>query len=148
MKVYNNYKESDIFDELLTSEFNFIRNTDININTDIEELIEQLESLMHKNGIETESGQIIKGIIDKLTSVDLNNYYRIIFVDEDLTNRIIYAKSDLKDFKIGDEVFLEKNNYQTEGYVMGVAYYKKDNIPFLLDKLYTVTEIYYRSDDY
>ena len=48
------YKESELLNELSKRDANFIRNTDISINTDIVELIEQLETLMQKEGIESE----------------------------------------------------------------------------------------------
>ena len=69
------YKESDILKELPECDANFIRNSDININTDIVELIEQLEDLMQRNGIETESGLILEGIIDTLSTVDVDKKY-------------------------------------------------------------------------
>ena len=142
------YKESDILNELPEYDANFIRNTDININTDIVQLIEQLEDLMQENGIESESGLIIEGIIDKLTTIDVDKkYYRLIFVELDFTeDKILYAKSSLNDFQIGDEVVVKTKNQEFEGIVREVAYYTKNHLPSAIDNMYQVTEITYRDD--
>lgn len=143
------YKESEILNELPIDEANFIRNTDININTDVVELIEQLEYLMQKVGIETESGQIIEDIIDKLTKVNIDKkYYRIIFVEDYFSNEgVYYATSNLNNFQIGDDVLLERKNRETEGFVREVAYYTKDNLPFPPNEMYSIKKITYRRDD-
>lgn len=143
------YKESEILNELPIDEANFIRNTDININTDVVELIEQLEYLMQKVGIETESGQIIEDIIDKLTKVNIDKkYYRIIFVEDYFSNDAIYfATSSLNDFQIGDDVLLERGKQEVEGFVREVGYYIKDNLPSSLNEMYSIKEITYRRED-
>ena len=143
------YKESEILNELPIDEANFIRNTDININTDVVELIEQLEYLMQKVGIETESGQIIEDIIDKLTKVNIDKkYYRIIFVEDYFSNDAIYfATSSLNDFQIGDDVLLERGKQEVEGFVREVGYYIKTNLPSSLNEMYSIKEITYRRED-
>ncbi len=143
------YKESEILNELPIDEANFIRNTDININTDIVELIEQLEVLMQRAGIETESGQIIEDIIDKLTKVNIDKkYYRIIFVEDYFSNDAIYfATSSLNDFQIGDDVLLERGKQEVEGFVREVGYYIKTNLPSSLNEMYSIKEITYRRED-
>lgn len=142
------YKESEILNELPIDEANFIRNTDININTDVVELIEQLEYLMQKVGIETESGQIIEDIIDKLTKVNIDKkYYRIIFVEDYFSNDAIYfATSSLNDFQIGDDVLLERGKQEVEGFVREVGYYIKTNLPSSLNEMYSIKEITYRRE--
>lgn len=142
------YKESEILNELPIDEANFIRNTDININTDVVELIEQLEYLMQKVGIETESGQIIEDIIDKLTKVNIDKkYYRIIFVEDYFSNDAIYfATSSLNDFQIGDDVLLERGKQEVEGFVREVGYYIKANLPSSLNEMYSIKEITYRRE--
>ncbi len=140
-------KESELLNELSKSDANFIRNTDIIINTDIVELIEQLETLMQKEGIESESGRIIEKIISKLSTIDVDKYYRIIFVESDFSDKsIYYAISDMNDFQIGDEVLIQKKNNEIEGIVREVAYYTKDNLPIPLNNMYLIKEITYRSD--
>ena len=143
------YKESEILNELPIDEANFIRNNNININTDIVELIEQLEVLMQRAGIETESGQIIEDIIDKLTKVNIDKkYYRIIFVEDYFSNDAIYfATSSLNDFQIGDDVLLERGKQEVEGFVREVGYYIKTNLPSSLNEMYSIKEITYRRED-
>ena len=143
------YKESDILKELPECDANFIRNSDININTDIVELIEQLEDLMQRNGIETESGLILEGIIDTLSTVDVDKkYYRLIFVEPDFSDGAsIYAMSDLNDFQIGDEVLVKTNNDEIEGIVREVAYYTKEHLPSPPDNMYLIKEITYREEN-
>lgn len=141
------YKESELLNELPISDANFIRNTDINVNTDIVEFIEQLESLMQEEGINSESGQILENIISNLSIVNYDKYYRIIFVESDFSNdTIYYAMSNINDFQIGDEALLEKNNHKIEGIVREVAYYTKKNLPSPLNDFYSIKEITYRSN--
>ena len=143
------YKESEILNELPIDEANFIRNTDININTDIVELIEQLEDLMQRVGIETESGKIIEDILDKLTKVSVDRkYYRIIFVEEYYSDDAIYfATSSLNNLQIGDDVLLKRGKQEVEGFVKEVAYYTKANLPLPLDEMYYIKEITYRREE-
>ena len=143
------YKESDILNELPLCDANFIRNSDININTDIVELIEQLEDLMQKNGIETESGMILEGIVDKLSTVNVDKkYYRIIFVEPDFSDGVsLYAMSDINDFQIGDEVVIKTRNDEVDGIVREVAYYTKEHLPSPPEDMYSVTEITYREEE-
>ena len=131
------YKESEIINVLSKEEINYIRNTNINIQTDIVELIEQLENLMQKKGIETKEGLIVEHIIDKLSTIYVDNYYRIIYVNDN-SNNIYYCISKLNDFEIGQKVLIEKDNKKINGIVKEVAYYKKENLPILEDKLYSI----------
>ena len=70
----SNFPDSEILKYLSKEQMNFLYNTDININTDIVELIEQLTDFLQKYGIENdeinESGMIVEKIIDKLSDID------------------------------------------------------------------------------
>lgn len=142
------YKETELLKELPIADANFLRNSNINVNTDIVELIEQLENLMQENGVETESGKIVENIIDELNDIDLNKYYRVIFVEPDFSDSaIISALSDLNDFQIGDEVVVETKNGEVEGIVREVAYFKEKSLEYSPDVMYVINEITYRSDE-
>lgn len=130
-------KESELIEILSKEEIDYIRDTNININTDIVELLDQLEDLMQKKGIETKEGLIVESIIDKLSTIYVDNYYRIIFVKDNLNN-IYYCISKLNNFEIGQEVLIEKDNTKVIGIVKEVAYYKKENLPILEEELYLI----------
>lgn len=142
------YKETELLKELPINDANFLRISDINVNTDIVELLEQLELLMQKNGIETESGKIVKNIIDELNKINLKKYYRVIFVEPDFSDAVIIsALSDLNDFRVGDEVVVITKNNEVEGIVREVAYYKEQSLEYSPDIMYVVNEITRRITD-
>ena len=70
------YKESEILNELTKEEPDYIRSTNININTDIVEFIDQLTDHFQMQGLDDIDTSpkllFIEGIIDKIIDLDLN----------------------------------------------------------------------------
>lgn len=144
------YKESEILNELTKEEADYIRSTNININTDIVEFIDQLINhfqMQCLDDIDTNPKLwFIEGIIDKIVDLDLSKYVRVIFVEPNYSSSVIdYCISDLNDFKIGDEVLYKRKYDDMEGIVKEVGYYKEYNLPKHQDELYTIKEITNRS---
>ena len=144
------YKESEILNELTKEEADYIRSTNININTDIVEFIDQLINhfqMQCLDDIDTNPKlSFIEGIIDKIVDLDLSKYVRVIFVEPNYSSSVIdYCISDLNDFKIGDEVLYKRKYDDMEGIVKEVGYYKEYNLPKHQDELYTIKEITNRS---
>ena len=140
------YKESEILNELTKEEADYIRSTNININTDIVEFIDQLTNHFQMQGLDdidtNPKLKFIEGIIDKIVDLDLSKYVRVIFVEPNYSSSVIdYCISDLNDFKIGDEVFYKRKYDDMEGIVKEVGYYKEYNLPKHQDELYTIKEI-------
>ncbi|MBR5662784.1 MAG: hypothetical protein IKX00_03940 [Bacilli bacterium] len=142
------YKESDILDEFTKEEANLLRNSDININSDICELKKEISYLVNKEkdiDIKNMYEDILNKIIKLEDNID-NKYTRVIFVEPDYTSSVIdYCISDLNDFLIGDEVFYKRKYDAVEGIVKEVGYYKDYNLPKHQDELYVIKEITYRS---
>lgn len=146
----NLYKESEILNELTKEEADYIRSTNININTDIVEFIDQLTDHFQMQGLDdidtNPKLSFIEGIIDKIVDLDLGKYVRVIFVEPNYSSSVIdYCISDLNDFKIGDEVLYKRKYDDMEGIVKEVGYYKEYNLPKHQDELYTIKEITNRS---
>ena len=144
------YKESEILSELTKQEADYIRSTNININTDKVEFIDQLTEHFQMQGLDdidtNPKLSFIEGIIDKITNLDLSKYVRVIFVEPNYSSSVIdYCISDLNDFKIGDEVLYKRKYDDMEGIVKEVGYYKEYNLPKHQDELYTIKEITNRS---
>lgn len=144
------YKESEILNELTKEEADYIRSTNININTDIVEFIDQLTDHFQLQGLDDIDSNpklwFIEGIIDKIVDLDLSKYVRVIFVEPNYSSSVIdYCISDLNDFKIGDEVLYKRKYDDMEGIVKEVGYYKDYNLPKHQDELYTIKEITNRS---
>ena len=147
------YKETEILNELTKEEADYIRSTNININTDILEFIDQLTDHFQMQGsddIDTNPKLwFIEGIIDKIVELEdtiENKYTRVIFVEPNYSSSVIdYCISDLNDFKIGDEVLYKRKYDNVEGIVKEVGYYKEYNLPKHQDELYTIKEITNRS---
>ena len=144
------YKESEILNELTKEEADYIRSTNININTDIVEFIDQLTNHFQMQGLDdidtNPKLKFIEGIIDKIVDLDLSKYVRVIFVEPNYSSSVIdYCISDLNDFKIGDEVLYKRKYDDMEGIVKEVGYYKEYNLPKHQDELYTIKEITNRS---
>lgn len=142
------YKESDILDAFTKEETNLLRNSNININSDICELEKEVSNLITKEE-DTSIQNMYKDILDKIIklkdTID-NKYTRVIFVEPDYTESVIdYCISDLNDFEIGDEVSYKRKYDDMEGIVKEVGYYKDYNLPKHQDELYVVKEITYRS---
>lgn len=146
------YKKSDIFKELDKDELNYLRNSSFNINADMKELINILNEEIENKGIISKDELLIKNIIKKLSSIDLNKYNKVIFVDPyGRDDFIYYCTSDVDYIQIGDDVCFKKNHsvlsLEDEGIVREVGYYKTDNLPMTLDNMYVVTEVTYRGDE-
>ena len=145
------YKESDIMNEFTNEEANLLRNSNVNINSDICELEEIVSDLMVHEGLDTEIGKVYGHILDKILELENiidKKYTRVIFVEPDFSDGAsLYAMSDLNDFQIGDEVLLKTNNDEIEGIVREVAYYTKEHLPSSPDNMYSVTEITYREEN-
>lgn len=142
------YKESEIIKELSGEGIAYLKTSNINVNTDLVELNEQLECHLKNEVIDDESKRIVESIISELNSINLRKYCRVIFVEPDFSDgTIISAISNIKDFKIGDEVVVKTKNEDVDGIVREVAYYKEENLPYPSDIMYEVTEIVYRSDE-
>ena len=144
------YKESEILNELTKEEADYIRSTNININIDIVEFIDQLTDHFQKQGLDDIDTNpelwFIEGIINKIVDLDLSKYVRVIFVEPNYSSSVIdYCISDLNDFKIGDEVLYKRKYDDMEGIVKEVGYYKEYNLPKHQDELYTIKEITNRS---
>ena len=144
------YKESEILNELTKDEADYIRSTNININTDIVEFIDQLTDHFQMQGLDDTDTypklKFMEGIIDKILDLDLSKYVRVIFVEPNYSISVIdYCISDLNDFKIGDEVLYKRKYVDMEGIVKEVGYYKEYNLPKHQDELYTIKEITNRS---
>lgn len=144
------YKESEILNELTKEEADYIRSTNININTDIVEFEDQLTDHFQMQGLDDIDTNpklwFIEGIIDKIVDLDLSKYVRVIFVEPNYSSSVIdYCISDLNDFKIGDEVLYKRKYDVMEGIVKEVGYYKEYNLPKHQDELYTIKEITNRS---
>ena len=144
------YKESEILNELTKEEADYIRSTNININTDIVEFIDQLTVHFQMQGLDDIDTNpklwFIEGIIDKIVNLDLSKYVRVIFIEPNYSSSVIdYCISDLNDFKIGDEVLYKRKYDDMEGIVKEVGYYKEYNLPKHQDELYTIKEITNRS---
>ena len=144
------YKESEILNELTKEEADYIRSTNININTDIVEFIDQLTDHFQMQGLDDIDTNpklwFIEGIIDKIVDLDLSKYVRVIFVEPNYSSSVIdYCISDLNDFEIGDEVTYKRKYDDMEGIVKEVGYYKDYNLPKHKDELYIINEITYRS---
>lgn len=142
------YKESDVLDEFTKEEANLLRNSTININSDICELEKEVSNLITKEE-DASIQNMYKDILDKIIklkdTID-NKYARVIFVEPDYTESVIdYCISDLNDFEIGDEVFYKRKYDDMEGIVKKVGYYKEYNLPKHQDELYTIKEIANRS---
>ena len=140
------YKESEILNELTKEEADYIRSTNININADIVEFIEQLTNHFQMQGLDdTDTNHklsFIEGIINKIVDLDLSKYVRVIFVEHNYSSSVIdYCVSDLNDFKIGDEVSYKRKYDDIEGIVKEVGYYNEYNLPKHQDELYTIKEI-------
>lgn len=144
------YKESEILNELTKEEADYIRSTNININTDIVEFLDQLTNYFQMQGLDdidtNPKLKFIECIIDKIVNLDLSEYVRVIFVEPNYSSSVIdYCISDLNDFKIGDEVLYKRKYDDMEGIVKEVGYYKEYNLPKHQDELYTIKEITNRS---
>ena len=144
------YKESEILNELTKEEADYIRSTNININTDVVEFEEQLTNHFQMQGLDDIDTNpklwFIEGIIDKIVDLDISKYVRVIFVEPNYSSSVIdYCISDLNDFEIGDEVLYKRKYDDMEGIVKEVGYYKEYNLPKHQDELYTIKEITYRS---
>ena len=144
------YKESEILNELTKDEADYIRSTNININTDIVEFIDQLTDHFQMQGLDDTDTypklKFMEGIIDKILDLDLSKYVRVIFVEPNYSISVIdYCISDLNDFKIGDEVLYKRKYVDMEGIVKEVGYYKEYNLPKHQDELYSIKEITNRS---
>lgn len=144
------YKESDILDEFTIEEANLLRNSNININSDICELKKEISYLIN-NEKDIDIKNMYEDILNKILKLELednidNKYTRVIFVEPDYTSSVIdYCISDLNDFEIGDEVFYKRKYDEVEGIVKEVGYYKDYNLPKHQDELYVIKEITYRS---
>ena len=142
------YKESDILDEFTKEEANLLRNSNININSDICELKKEISYLINKEkdiDIKSMYEDILNKILKLEDNID-NKYTRVIFVEPFYTSSVIdYCISDLNDFLIGDEVFYKRKYDEVEGIVKEVGYYKDYNLPKHQDELYTIKEITNRS---
>jgi len=142
------YKESDILDEFTKEEANLLRNSNININSDICELKKEISYLINKEkdiNIKNMYEDILNKILKLEDNID-NKYTRVIFVEPDYTSSVIdYCISDLNDFKIGDEVLYKRKYDDMEGIIKEVGYYKEYNLPKHQDELYAIKEITNRS---
>lgn len=144
------YKESDILNEFTKEEANLLRNSNININSDICELESDVSDLMIYEGLDTEIGKVYGHILDKILELEDTidkKYTRVIFVESDFSDSVIdYCISDLNDFEIGDEVFYKRKYDEMEGIVREVAYYTKEHLPLPENDMCTIIEITYRKD--
>lgn len=142
------YKESEIIKELSGEGIVYLKTTNINVNTDIVELIEQLNFHLRDEVVDDDSKRIVEEIIRDLNNINLKKYYRVIFVEPDFSDSaIISALSNIKDFRIGDEVVVKTKNEDIDGIVREVAYFKEENLQYPPDIMYEITEIVYRSDE-
>jgi hypothetical protein len=144
----SNFPDSEILKYLSKEQVNFLYNTDININTDIVELIEQLTDFLQKYGIENdeinESGMIVEKIIDKLADIDPEKeLIKYVFVEYDLdsSGKLYCYKSNINGIYIGDSVLVETNGLENEGIVRRIGYYSKNTVPYPLNKTKNVLEV-------
>lgn len=145
---YEDIPESEITKYLEKWQVNFLYNTDIIINTDIVELIEQLSDYLQKYGIEnddiTETGKITEEIIDVLTDINPDkDMYKYIFVEPNIgyDDKIFCYKSNINGIYLGDTVLIEFGNEQIEGIVRSIGYYSKDKVPYPLEKTKNIIKI-------
>lgn len=144
----SNFPDSEILRYLSKEQVNFLYNTDININTDIVELIEQLTDFLQKYGIENdeinESGMIVEKIIDKLADIDPEKeLIKYVFVEYDLdsSGKLYCYKSNINGIYIGDSVLVETNGLENEGIVRRIGYYSKNTVPYPLNKTKNILEV-------
>lgn len=144
----SNFPDSEILKYLSKEQMNFLYNTDININTDIVELIEQLTDFLQKYGIENdeinESGMIVEKIIDKLADIDPEKeLIKYVFVEYDLdsSGKLYCYKSNINGIYIGDSVLVETNGLENEGIVRRIGYYSKNTVPYPLNKTKNILEV-------
>lgn len=146
--MISNFPDSEILKYLSKEQVNFLYNTDININTDIVELMEQLSEFLQKYGIENdevnESGKIVEGIIDKLADIDPEKeLIKYVFVEYDLdsSGKLYCYKSDINGIYIGDSVLVETNGSENEGLVRRIGYYSKNTVPYPLKSTKNILEV-------
>lgn len=146
--MISNFPDSEILKYLSKEQVNFLYNTDININTDIVELMEQLSEFLQKYGIENdevnESGKVVEGIIDKLADIDPEKeLIKYVFVEYDLdsSGKLYCYKSDINGIYIGDSVLVETNGSENEGLVRRIGYYSKNTVPYPLKSTKNILEV-------
>lgn len=146
--MISNFPDSEILKYLSKEQVNFLYNTDININTDIVELMEQLSEFLQKYGIENgevnESGKIVEGIIDKFADIDPEKeLIKYVFVEYDLdsSGKLYCYKSDINGIYIGDSVLVETNGSKNEGLVRRIGYYSKNTVPYPLKSTKNILEV-------
>lgn len=146
--MISNFPDSEILKYLSKEQVNFLYNTDININTDIVELMEQLSEFLQKYGIENdevnESGKIVEGIIDKLADIDPEKeLIKYVFVEYDLdsSGKLYCYKSDINGIYIGDSVLVETNGSENEGLVRRIGYYSKNTVTYPLKSTKNILEV-------
>lgn len=141
-------KESDIIKEFDSEEQEFIRKSNININSSLEELRSEVFSLLNKENTDSNTLLTLKKILFKIDNVDLSKYVKIAFIQPPYSDSVLYeAISDTDKVRIGDCVIIKRKDSLEEGIVSEIGYYKEHMLPVSYDNLYEIVEVTDRDSD-